>query len=737
MNKLKRVANTFIDFVYNALWQEKEQWVLWIPVLFGFGIWLNICFELSANWLVLFGGLFLGVFASRLLYKSEWYTTSLFVGMVCVAILGFTWAKTYTVLVGSPRVSKQTNTLEITGKLEDIQFYRDSADRIRFVIKLDSKNKIREEGFKYRQWVKAGKPEDKSEFTYYRNYKGPRPYRVRLNIRTKTNDAQIGDRIRLKAKLTPNPTPVYPGAYDFAKKAFYDRIGAVGFAVTDVEVLDTELRIVGNFQKRMSNLRLVIAEKIRNAIDYPESGVAVALLTGIRGMIERENIDDMRFAGLAHLLAISGLHLGIVVGFFFFLSRYLFTLNERWALYYNTKKWAAWIGLIIGFAYLTITNFPVSATRAYIMVALVLCSILLDRDPSPFRSVALAAMIIMLINPSVLMSAGFHMSFSAVVGLISGFALVKRWGIKTHTQNKWMKIPIYSLNILIASIIAEFAIAPFSLYHFNNYTQYGMFANLFAMPLTSFLVMPFGVLSFVLMPFSLEKLALVPMSWGIDGILKIAEYTVNLPYAVHIISEIQLLSIFLIIVGGIWFWIWQEKWRYFGVLIAVCGVIVALFRQVPDLVIDPRSETFAVTDKSGQLYFSKELGSGFKEFTWLLRTGNDMIESDEKVKMLEEYPNYKNIKCFKSYCFLPMKGRDVYVVFKGYGLEKGCLEGTYNNNVIVLDARKKKYNKDEEFLLNGGCDGVNLIQGSDENDVYSVYLNDAGNDDSEVRHSVK
>lgn len=734
MNKVKKLTNKSLDFLYNALWQEKEQWVLWIPVLFGFGIWLNICLELSVSWIALLSGLFIGILTSCFLYKKEWYTGSLFAGVFCITLLGFSWAKGYAVLINSPCVTKQTKTLEIIGKLEDIQFYRDSADRIRFVIKLDSGNKIKEEGFKYKQWVEAGKPKDKSDFGYYRDYKGSLPYRVRLNIRTETNNAQIGDRIRLKAKLTPNPTPVYPGAYDFSKKAYYDRIGAVGFAISDVEVLDIELGIIGSFQKKMSNLRLVIAEKIRSAIDYPESGVAVALLTGIRGMIERQNIDDMRFAGLAHLLAISGLHLGIVVGLFFFLSRYLFTLNEHWALYHSTKKWAAWIGLIIGFTYLMITNFPVSATRAYIMVALMLGSILFDRDPSPFRSVALAAMIIMLINPAVLMSAGFHMSFSAVIGLISGFALVKRWGIKTHTQNKWMKIPIYSLNILIASIIAEFAIAPFSLYHFNNYTQYGMFANLFAMPLTSFLVMPFGVLSFVLMPFGLEKFALIPMSWGIDGILKIAEYTVNLPYAVHIISEIQLLSICLIVIGGLWFWIWQEEWRYFGVVIAICGVVVALFRQVPDIIVDSRSETFVITDNGGQLYFSQELRSGFKEFTWLLRTGNEIPEqSDGGVKTLKDYPDYESIQCYKSYCHFFIKSREIYVALNGYGLQKGCRKGRYNENVIVLDSRKKRYKGDEEFLRNGECDGVNLVQGNDKNDVYSIYLGEKL--DFEVRHS--
>ena len=147
--------------------------------------------------------------------------------------------------------------------------------------------------------------------------------------------------------------------------------------------------------------------------------VAAALVTGDRSAISRDTLSAMRDSGLAHLLAISGLHMGLVAAILFFGLRTLLALSERLALFYPIKKWAAAAALVGGFAYLVLTGGTIPTQRAFLMTGLVLVAVFLDRTAISMRLVAWAAAGILLIAPESLLSASFQMSFAAVVAFVA------------------------------------------------------------------------------------------------------------------------------------------------------------------------------------------------------------------------------------------------------------------------------------------------------------------------------
>ena len=235
-------------------------------------------------------------------------------------------------------------------------------------------------------------------------------------MRTSGDALLPGDTAKLRAILIPPPEPVAPGAYDFARQAWFDRIGAVGFAVsaakkiekTKNETLWEQVKIfIWRAQARL-------AERIRSTLPGDKGAIAAALMTGDRGGIPEQATQNLRDAGLAHLLAISGLHVGLVAGILFFAVRSGLAMWETIALQYPIKKWAAFAALAGAFAYLLLTGATVSTQRAFVMTGIFLLAVIVDRTAITMRPVAWAATIILLATPESLWQVGFQMSFAAV-----------------------------------------------------------------------------------------------------------------------------------------------------------------------------------------------------------------------------------------------------------------------------------------------------------------------------------
>lgn len=345
---------------------------------------------------------------------------------------------------------------------------------------------------------------------------GETPAQVRVTLRGSEVAAFTpGQWVEFLGALSPPPEPSAPGAYDFARQAYFKRLGGLGFAFGSATVIDPPAgQDSGDLALAVGEMRQAVTERVLAGLSGQAGAVAAALLTGERGAIAKDVLAAMRDAGLAHLLAISGLHIGLFAGILFFVSRALLALWEPVALRYPIKKWAAAVALAGTAFYLLLSGATIPTQRAFLMGGLVIMAILLDRTGISMRSVAWAAVAVLLMQPESLLGASFQMSFAAVVALVAAFEWYGlrrgRWTNDTPPR----RLLNYFAGVALATLIAGLATAPFAAYNFNLIADYGLAANLLAVPMTALWIMPWGVAALALMPFGLEAVALNPMGLG-------------------------------------------------------------------------------------------------------------------------------------------------------------------------------------------------------------------------------
>jgi competence protein ComEC len=413
-----------------------------------------------------------------------------------------------------------------------------------------------------------------------------------------------------------------PGAFDFARRAYFQRLGGVGYAIGRPMIISPSKE--GGFSIWLAALRHRITETIHQTVPGTAGAIAAALITGERGAIPEDVLAAMRESGLAHLLAISGLHIGLVGGLLFFAIRLVLAFFERIALRYPIKKWAAVAALIGSFAYLLISGATLPTQRAFLMLTFVMLAVIIDRSAISMNLVAWAAGCILLMAPESLVSVSFQMSFAAVTALIATYeqSYTRQLG-HANGRSRIRKTVFYLLAVLLTTLVAGVATAPFALYHFNQVALYGVAANLFAVPLTALWIMPWAIVAFILMPFGLAELALLPMGWGIEGVVTIAKTVQDLPGAVLPLPAMPEWGLALISVGGLWLCLWRLPWRAVGLCPIVIGILTISIAKTPDILVSDTGKLFAVKGNDGQLgFFSR--ANGFVAETWLRRNGQSL-----------------------------------------------------------------------------------------------------------------
>ena len=413
-------------------------------------------------------------------------------------------------------------------------------------------------------------------------------------------------------------------------------MGAVGIATRDVRVIapldDGRLRAVNDLWaatwREISAIRVGIAQRILAVLPGDTGTIAVALIAGDQYGISEATMADMRDTGLAHLLSISGLHILLVTTILFGGFRLLFATAGRIALYYPIKKWAAGIALIGAGFYVLLAGAPVPTLRSFIMAGIFLLGIMLDRDAISMRTVAIAAVVVLLIGPEGLTGASLQMSFAAVIALIALYEVIKeRQALRERDRSLFGRALRYLALTVLASLVASLATAPFALYHFNRPAIYGVAANLAAVPLTSVWVMPWAVAAVMLMPFGLESWALIPMGWGIDGIRIIADTVAGWPGAAQPLPAMPLMGLLTVVAGGLWLCLWRRRWRLLGVPLMLLGLLGALFVRQPDVLVSEEGDLMAVQDGSGGYALSSLTRAGFERDIWLRRAGLERGQS--------------------------------------------------------------------------------------------------------------
>ena len=591
---------------------ERKRWITWLPVLLGCGIGLYFSLPYEPSYGQSGAFLTLSVVLAWLVYRHipRWF---LLAAALVVIAIGNALSSLHAHMAMSPAIAKDLGVVWIRGTVDTIEVQTYGNRMILSDLDL---------------WQPERKNFPASEM----------PKKIRINIRTGMEGIQPGDRVGVKAILMPPPArPVYPGAYDFARWAYFEHIGAVGYSVSDVE-----LRKKAEHQG-FSQLRHHITHTIQQALvgeGKDISHMATALLTGQRGGISKGTLEEMRQAGLGHLLAISGLHMTLVMAGCFFIIRALLALVSPLALRFSIKKWSAIVALIAGFIYLMITGTPVSAERAYIMAGLFFLAILLDRTGTPMRPVMWAALGILLVAPESILSPSFQMSFSAVVALVAFFERNRFYQREYLLQSGYVyRVRIYLLGLVCSSLIAGTATAPFAVYHFGRYASYGLLANMVAIPLTSFWIMPWGMLALLLMPLGLEQLALVPMAWGIEQLVTYAGWITSLPKASILLPQMPVWPVIVLALAGLWLCLWSGKIRWYAMPALVLMLPWFMFpARLPDILVREDGKLVAVRDKGGGLVFYSLVAARYTREQWLRYYGQEeaIHARDSEVLVCEE-----------------------------------------------------------------------------------------------------
>ncbi len=531
------------------------------------------------------------------------------------------------------------------------------------------------------------------------------PQKVILSVNTNLNNAKIGDVIQTRVILEPFKSPYFPGSYDKGFESYFKGIGGSGYAASDLKVL--KARNENSFFQDIKILRQNIARKILDQMDEQGGTMAVALLVGAQNLIKPAVMQAMRNSGLSHLISISGLHFTLAAGIFFFSIRFLLSLNQYLVLNYDIKKIAALIAIFTGLFYLLLADMPVPAVRSFIVVALIFAAILLDLKPDAFRSTAFAAWAILIFSPNVIFSVSFQLSFAAILALIVLADLSKPLHLNSSQRPFYLKFFFYFLGIVLSSIAATISTTPFSIYHFNNFISFGALANLAAIPIASFITMPFGFLALLLMPFGIEKIALYPMQISIHWIIDIANYVAAMPHSSFAIQTISARSFGLIIFGGLWFMIWQKSFRLLGFIPILFGIYFAIKTPLPDILIDGEKGMLAI-HQDGRLIFLKPTKSK-QAFIWAKKLGVARLDN---ISSLPDAQMQKlSASCNQSLCEFSLKGKRVLVLIgrnkisdlcnknydaainisRKYQMPKCLKQGLENTKIVIDNQSSKKF----------------------------------------------
>jgi competence protein ComEC len=401
------------------------------------------------------------------------------------------------------------------------------------------------------------------------------PVRLRATVRGAAPEP--GQAVRLFAILNPPPPPASPGAYDFGRTAFFQRTGGVAFALGETRpaYLDRppwRLRAV----MAVNAMRYGLAKRIVARLGERTGGVAAAMTTGHEAWLDPAEVDVMRDSGLAHILSISGLHMAVVGGFAFFLVRLLVAAVPWLALRAPGKKIAAVAGLLAVGTYLVVSGSPPPAERAAITASIAFLAILLDRQAITMHALAVAALIVLLLQPEAIVTPGFQMSFAATAALV---ALVEAWPARpTEIDVPWPILAVQRIGAwlgaaILASLVAGAATGPFALQHFNRTAMYGLAANLATAPVSDFIIMPALALGALLEPLGLGAVFLWAAGKGIGLMLAVGEWVAGLPGAVQTVASAPGFVLPIAFVGVLFCCLWRGPLRWIGLPFA-CAVML-------------------------------------------------------------------------------------------------------------------------------------------------------------------
>ncbi len=594
----------------------------WLAVGFGTGIGLWFALDSPWQWLELIAASLAAALAAAALMSAHGrfpyirlaiMTMAMMVAAGCTAV----WAKS--AMVGTPPISYPT-VASMTGRVLE-RTDEPAEHRLRLVL-------------------------------VTREPRTDRPIRVRVTLpdtadRLVTGALVEGAIVRLKARLMPPSAPKVPGSFDFARAAWFEGISASGGVIGPVDIVSPASG--GHLLARAQH---ALAAHIRARIVGSAGGIAAVLATGERGGISRADAQAMRDAGLAHLLAVGGLHVSAVVGLAYMLVFRLAALFPVIALRVRLPMVAAVAGALVGVAYTLMTGAHVPTVRACLGALLVLTALALGRQPLSLRLLAVAAMVVMLLWPESVAGPSFQMSFGSVVAIIALHNAQPVKDFLAHRVETWpMRVARELIMILLGGMVIDLALMPIALFQFHRAGLFGALANLFAIPLTTFVAMPLIALAL-----TLDLVGLGAPMWWLAGkslvfLLAIAHGTADLPGAVTLLPVLGTGRYMVFVAAMLWLGLWRGNVRLLALIPALLATASMAWLRPPDVMITGDGRNLGIVSDNGEnLMILREGRSSFNRDQMLEAAG-----MSGAVRPLDKWPG---ARCNHDFCLVEVDRGD-------------------------------------------------------------------------------
>lgn len=387
--------------------------------------------------------------------------------------------------------------------------------------------------------------------------------------------------IRAWVRLMPPASPMLPGAYDFARAAWFKGLSATGSVIGEIEIVER-----GPAASGLAVVQRSLSEHVRERVDGSAGTIAAAFASGDRGSIDQVDEVAMRDAGLTHLLSISGLHVSAVIAAAYFLALKVFALFPPVALRVRIPVLAAGIGALSGVGYTLLTGAEVPTVRACAAAMLVLIALALGRDALSLRMVAAAGMFVLLLWPESVVGPSFQMSFAAVLAIVTLHSSKPvRAFLAPREEHRVYRVLRNLAMLFLTGLVIEIALMPIVLFHFHRAGVYGAFANVVAIPLVTFISMPLIAFALVVDLVGLGGPAWWLVEASLDLLLAIAHFTSAQPGAVKLMPQMSFSTIAMFVMGGLWLALWSGRGRFLGFAPASIGALMLAFTPIPDVLI--------------------------------------------------------------------------------------------------------------------------------------------------------
>lgn len=464
---------------------------LWAPFLvaFGAGLYFSLDNEPNFHFPILITVLLVAV-----ILKNK----NIVIRGLALFMFGFFYSMAFTHITDTKQIQNSFGLVNISGTIKDIDFTSDST----------------------RLFVEMPAIQINSRYS-----EKEKNINVRFSIKDININANIGDTIRGSAMIF-RPSPKYaPESFDFARWSYFSKLSGTGF-FQDYEIISSN--------NHRHNLRTIIHNKSKSLLTD-------ALVLGYKKSIPENERKIWQSIGLSHVWSISGFHMTLIGGWlfalFYFIFRLIAPVTKRIPAKYPSMI-CAWCLLLV---YMGISGISVATFRAFLMTTFIFVAAILGRGVLSLRNASLAFLVIFLINPFYVMTAGFQLSFAAIFGLLWFFKDV------VYTKRDLLHRITHILYLsLMTTVIATIFTLPFIIAHFGNIPLYALIGNLIILPIFSFAIMPLVTLGTIIAMFG-NKFILGIADKIYTFALHIGEYVSNMPHAnipmPHISNAVLLLSV--------------------------------------------------------------------------------------------------------------------------------------------------------------------------------------------------